>query len=56
MTEEVKEVLILIETKEHYHKEKYKQFVNETSHIMNGHSIAANTCREIIKLIEEYYE
>lgn len=45
----------LIKDKENMHEEKYKEFVNETRNVMNGHWIKAETCREILLLIESKF-
>lgn len=44
-----------IEEKEEIHLEKYKEFVNKTTNVMNGHYIKASTCGEIVELIRNKY-
>ena len=48
----INKIIKLIEDKEIMHREEYKKFVNETRNIMNGHSIKADTCKEIVDLIK----
>jgi len=45
-------IIKLIENKQEVHEAKYKEFVNETRNVMNGHWIKAETCKEIIQMIK----
>ena len=48
------EIIQLIKDKEADHRKKYKEFCEATpGHVMNGHWIKADTCKEILELIIE---
>jgi len=51
----IAKIIKMIEDKKIMHEEKYKEFVNKTRNVMNGHWIKAETCKEIIKMIESNF-
>jgi len=49
-----KMIIEVIQEKEKIHRQKYKEFCEKNpGYIMNGHLIKADTCQEIIKLINQ---
>jgi len=47
-------IIEVIQEKEKMHRRKYKEFCKKNpGYIMNGHLIKADTCQEIIKLINQ---
>ena len=47
-------IIKLIQEKEKMHRKKYKEFCEKNpGHVMNGHWIKADTCKEIIELIKK---
>ena len=48
------EIIKIVKEKEAMHRKKYQEFVtNNPGYVMNGHSIKAETCKEILEIINK---